>query len=108
VFVHGSGAENGLNIGGNDIAGTASFINNTAVGASQKSKFGFFENTVGRNLVIVGNDATLAYEPMFVGSNVVGGNLVCFGNVPDLTNDPPGGPFPNAVDGRRLGQCADL
>jgi hypothetical protein len=105
-----SGAEHGLGIGGNVIGGSAVFVDNTIVGAERPSDIDVFANTVGDDLIISRNDATRAFEPTFVGSNVVlRGDLVCRQNIPDVVNDPPGGPYPNTVvEGDKIGQCAGL
>jgi hypothetical protein len=110
VRVHHSGAENGVGIGGNVIGGSAAVVDNTIVGAERPSAIDVFENSVGENLIVSRNDAIFAFEPTFVGSNVVlRGDLVCRHNIPDVVNDPPGGPYPNTVvEGKKLGQCADL
>jgi hypothetical protein len=110
VRVHHSGDEFGVGIGGNEIGGSAAIVDNTIVGDEEPSAIDVFANTVAGDLVVSRNDATRAFEPTFVGSNVVlHGDLVCRHNIPDVVNDPPGGPYPNTViEGEKLGQCADL
>jgi hypothetical protein len=110
VRVFHSGAENGVGLGGNVIGGSASIVHNTIVGARRPSAIDVFENTVGEDLIVSHNDATYAYEPTFVGSNLVlHGDLSCRHNIPDVVNDPPGGPYPNTVvEGEKIGQCGDL
>jgi hypothetical protein len=110
VLVRHSGAENGVGVSFNVIDGSAAIVNNTIVGAERPSKIDVFANTVGDDLIVSRNDATLAFEPTFVGSNVVlHGDLICRHNIPEVVNDPPGGPYPNTVvEGERIGQCADL
>lgn len=110
VRVHDSGAEFGVGIGGNVIGGSASIVENTIVGDEHPSAIDVFANTVADDLIVSRNDATRAFEPTFVGSNVIlHGNLVCRHNIPDVVNDPPGGPYPNTVvEGEKVGQCADL
>lgn len=110
VAIRRSGDEFGIGIGGNVIAGSLAVVDNTIVGAERPSDIDVFANTVGEDLIVSRNDATGAFEPTFVGSNVVlRGDLVCYRNVPEVVNDPPGGPYPNTVvAGEKLGQCADL
>jgi hypothetical protein len=110
VRIFHSGAENGVGLGGSVIGGSAAIVDNTIVGARRPSAIDIFENTVGEDLIVSRNDATYAYEPTFVGSNVVlHGDLRCRHNIPDVVNDPPGGPYPNTVvEGEKIGQCAEL
>jgi hypothetical protein len=110
IVVRRSGAENGIGVNGNVVGGSILIVNNTIVGAERPSDIDVFGNTVEDDLVVSHNDATNAFEPTFVGSNtIVDGDLVCRHNIPEVVNDPPGGPFPNTVlAGRKLGQCADL
>jgi hypothetical protein len=110
VRVRRSGAEHGVGLGGNAIGGSAWIVDNTIVGARRPSDIDVFANTVGEDLIVSRNDATRAFEPTFVGSNVVlRGDLVCRHNIPEVVNDPPGGPYPNTVvEGRKIGQCAGL
>ena len=108
--IHDSGAENGVGVNLNVIDGSAAIVNNTIVGALRPSDIDVFGNTVGDDLIVSRNDATFAFEPTFVGANaVLHGDLVCRRNIPEVVNDPPGGPFPNTVvEGEKVGQCADL
>ena len=108
--IHDSGAEFGVGVGGNEIGGSAAIVDNTIVGAEHPSAIDVFANTVADDLIVSRNDATLAFEPTFVGSNVVlHGDLICRHNIPEVVNDPPGGPYPNVVvEGEKLGQCASL
>jgi hypothetical protein len=110
VRVFHSGAENGVGLAANVIGGSAAIVDNTIVGANRPSAIDVFENTVGDDLIVSRNDATNAYEPTFVGSNLVlHGDLTCRHNIPDVVNDPPGGPYPNTVvEGEKIGQCAEL
>lgn len=110
IVVRRSGAENGIGVSANVVGGSILIVNNTIVGAERPSDIDVFGNTVEDDLVVSHNDATGAFEPTFVGSNtIVGGDLVCRHNIPEVVNDPPGGPFPNTVlAGRKVGQCADL
>jgi hypothetical protein len=110
VRIFHSGAENGVGLGASVIGGSAAIVDNTIVGACRPSAIDIFENTVGEDLIVSRNDATYAYEPTFVGSNVVlHGDLRCRHNIPDVVNDPPGGPYPNTVvEGEKIGQCAEL
>jgi hypothetical protein len=110
VHVQGSG-DAGLDVGDNTIAGSLLVGNNTIVGSVTLALFVIDFNTVGRNLLVVGNDATNASEPPFVGGNVVtNGNLVCQANVPALLNTEHDGTVDvnTVLSGKKLGQCAAL
>ena len=110
VSIRGSGVA-GLDVGSNTIADSLSIEHNTIVGVHAFAIFAVAFNTVGRNLRVVGNDATTASEPPFVGGNVVtNGNLACHSNVPDLINTEPDGTLDvnTVLSGHKLGQCAAL
>jgi hypothetical protein len=86
------------------------FAGQLVIRGRRPSAIDIFENTVGEDLIVSRNDATYAYEPTFVGSNfVLHGDLSCRHNIPDVVDDPPGGPYPNTVvEGEKIGQCAEL
>ncbi len=59
-------------------------------------------DTVGGNVQVLDNSGP---QDSGVGGNVIGGNLRCKGNTPGVSDDNVG---PSTVDGKKLGQCADL
>jgi hypothetical protein len=106
---------------GGEIGGNARFVNN------EESQL--FNPTIGGNLVIKDNSATLPGSEVavvvrgtiegnvevnansgpegsvIVGGNEIGGNLRCHGNTSGVTDDSVG---PNTVGGKTQGQCTGL
>jgi hypothetical protein len=106
--ISGSGDVFGVGVGGNDVDGSIVVINAQATAPPRPTTFAIFGNTVADDVVFSNNDTTGTIEPPLIGSNTIAGSLVCWANTPAPTNDPPGGPYPNAVAGSRVGQCSAL
>ena len=109
VVVQRSGSA-GIEIGTNAIVGTLRVERNTVRAVEQPSIFALHGNTVGRGMVVVGNDARGAFKPLFIGGNTVNeGHLVCENNVPEPTNVDVDTVVENiVVNGQKLGECAAL
>jgi hypothetical protein len=80
--------------------------------------FGVIRSIVGGNVIVAGMSGTQAGEGPFEGildsteivSNTIGGNLICRGNSPpaQIGDAALEGGGPNAVHGKKIGECAGL
>jgi hypothetical protein len=109
VLVQGGGAE-GVEVGASRIFRSLDVTGARLLRPSNPRVFSIHANIVSRHVNVIGNNATGAIEPLFVGGNrLLNGHLTCRRNVPAPVNSGPGGTQPNLVlHGRKRGQCAAL
>ena len=109
VRVHGGGGE-GVEVGANRIFLSLDVMGARMLRPRQPRVFSIHSNVVSRHVRVLGNNATGASSPLFVGGNrLLRGHLTCRRNVPAPVNSGPGGTEPNVVrHGAKRGQCASL
>lgn len=66
---------------------------------------GALRNNVGGNVIFSKNVSVLDPDSNEVATNTIGGNLICVGNSPAVQFGDSGG-LPNVVGGHKLGQCS--